>query len=145
MHTYTVIYRDPAGDIRHHTGPAISEDAALKEAFGEIVTIIRHRTPKLTLVLDGDMVQAAYSDMPVEVLVCYADKEAVPTALADGRPLMPGSRHCINYPEKADHAYPFSLLGVDYSPGLASFDHSYVRDEFLINEFTEAVREELES
>jgi len=152
MRTYTTVYYDNAGDVQTYTCPGINDEAAamvaskdLGDAISEIITIVRHHVPKVTVVLDGDMVQAAYSDSEVEILHCYADKEAVGNALDNGLHLMPGSRHAMNYPEKANHAYPFGWVDVDHNPGAVEFDHKFAKDDDMIDEFTNAVREEFEA
>lgn len=151
MHTYTVVYYGNDGDVHTYTCPATSEEAAamaasgdLNDTLGEVIHVVRHHAPKVTVVLDGDMVQAAHSDGEVELLHCYADKEAVGNALDNGLSLMPGSRHCINFPEKASHAYPFGWVDVDHNPGAVEFDYSAAQDPGLLEEFTQAVREEFE-
>lgn len=148
IRTYTTVYYDNEGDVHTYTCPGIHDEAAatvaskdLGDAISEIITIIPHHIPKVTVVLDGDMVQAAYSDSEVEILHCYADKEAV----GNGLSLMPGSRHSINYPNKADHAHPFGWVGVDHNPEAVSFDHKFAKDDDMIEEFTNAVREEFEA
>lgn len=154
MKTYTVIYTDAEGTERRwdgqgtdapHAFQQMRRELGIKPGTIEVQYQIQHHIPKVTVVLDGDMVQAAYSDSEVEILHCYADKEAVGNALDNGLSLMPGSHHCLNYPDKADHAYPFGWVDVDHNPEAVSFDHKFATDKEMIEEFTSAVREELES
>lgn len=153
MKQYTIVYEDLKGNAQVYMTRADGVDQAMcmferdpdAPEFNDILHVVENPVPKVTVVLDGDMVQAAYSDSEVEIIHCYADKEAVGNALDNGLSLMPGSRHCLNYPDKADHAYPFGWVDVDHNPEAVSFDHKFATDKEMIEEFTSAVREELES
>ncbi len=151
MHTYTVVYEDRSGYPQKHTCPSISEEAAVMATCGTVkdelvgvITVVRHHTPKVTVVLDGDSVEGAYSDAPVELLHVYGDKESMYRAIENGQPVMPTDRRSLNLAHKLGSALAYRQVEVYHQPEAARFDHKYVNDPEMVEEYTRSVEEEID-
>lgn len=144
---YTIVYTDSENNVLTYTTIAEGEkqaSAALEAekavpGVGKIHHVIRHHTPRVTVCLNNDVVESAYSDSPVELLHVYTDSNSLMRAVEHGESLMPDNIKEEHNTLKAHQALAFNRIEVEHLPAIAKTDHEYVNDEQRVDRFTNMI------